>query len=144
MKTSNRLCIKDSPQTRPNLINYTNSPEMCHIIDVAATLLPYVAYLHCAVPNSVRVYQHCAMPNSVGVLTSKSVLISSFRTPITNVLRSSRVSRKLGALIVRYSQKKECISFVFYFENSSDAITLEPLVPPIEVGFSLSAKYTLS
>ena len=35
-------------------------------------------------------------------------------------LRSSGASRKLGALIVRYSQKKECISFVFY-------TTLEPL-----------------
>ncbi len=46
-----------------------------------------------------------------------------------NVLRSSGISRKLGALIVRYSQKKKCISFVFYcFQNLSIAITLDPLV----------------
>ena len=45
------------------------------------------------------------------------------------VLRSSGISRMSGALNVRYSQKKECISFVFYcFENLSIAITLEPLV----------------
>ncbi len=30
------------------------------------------------------------------------------------MLRSSGFSWKLGALIVRYSQKKECISLVFY------------------------------
>ena len=34
-----------------------------------------------------------------------------------------------GTLIVRYSQKKECIPFVFCcFDNLSIAITLEPLV----------------
>ncbi len=39
------------------------------------------------------------------------------------VLRSSGISRKSVALIVRYRQKKECISFVFYcFENLSIAI----------------------
>ncbi len=44
------------------------------------------------------------------------------------VLRSSGISRKSGALIVRHSQKGECISFVFYcFENLSTVITLEPL-----------------
>ncbi len=30
-----------------------------------------------------------------------------------NVLRSSGISQKSGALIVRYSQKKECIYFCF-------------------------------
>ena len=46
------------------------------------------------------------------------------------VMRSSKVSQKLGALIVRYNQKKESISFVFFcFKNLSIAITLEPLVP---------------
>ncbi len=45
------------------------------------------------------------------------------------VLRSSMISLKSGALIVRYSQKKERISFVFYCsENLSVAITSEPLV----------------
>ena len=38
------------------------------------------------------------------------------------VLRSSRITRKSGALIVRYNQKKEWISLVFYcFENPSIA-----------------------
>ena len=46
-----------------------------------------------------------------------------------NVLRFSGISRKSAALIVRYSQKKKCISFVFCcFEKLSIAITLEPLV----------------
>ncbi len=46
-----------------------------------------------------------------------------------NVLWSSGISWKSGALTVRYSQKKECISFVFYcFENLSIDIALEPLV----------------
>ncbi len=51
----------------------------------------------------------------------------------TIVLRSSGVIQKSGALIVRYSLKKECISFSFFFflfycfENLSIAITLEPL-----------------
>ncbi len=46
-----------------------------------------------------------------------------------NVLRSSGISQKSGALIVRYSQKKEYISCVFYcFENLSIAITLEQQV----------------
>ncbi len=50
----------------------------------------------------------------------------------TNVLRSSGVNRKSGAVIVRYSQKKNFISFVFYcFENPSIALTFEP-----QVGFS--------
>ena len=45
------------------------------------------------------------------------------------VLPSSGISWNSGALIVRYRQKKECVSFVFYcFENISNAITLEPLV----------------
>ena len=44
------------------------------------------------------------------------------------VLRSSGISRKSGALIVTYSQKKKCIRFVFYcFENLLIAVTLEPL-----------------
>ncbi len=39
------------------------------------------------------------------------------------------IAESVGALILRYSQKKECISSVFYcFENPSIAITLEPLV----------------
>ncbi len=49
---------------------------------------------------------------------------------MTIVLRSRGISQKSGAMTVRYSQKKECISFVFYcFENLSIAKTLEPLVP---------------
>ncbi len=45
------------------------------------------------------------------------------------MLRSSGISPKSGTLIVRYSQKKEYISFVFYCsENLSIAITLEPVV----------------
>ena len=45
-----------------------------------------------------------------------------------NVLRARRVSRKSGALIARYSQKKDYISFVFYcFENLA-ILTLKPLV----------------
>ncbi len=45
------------------------------------------------------------------------------------VLRSRGISWKLTALIMRYSQKKERIYFVFYcFENLSIAITLKPLV----------------
>ena len=46
------------------------------------------------------------------------------------VLQSSWISQKSGALIVRYSQKKELISFVFYCseENHSIAYNLEPLV----------------
>ena len=48
---------------------------------------------------------------------------------IAYVLRSSGISRKSEALIVRYSQKNECISFVvfYYFDNLSIAVTLEPL-----------------
>ena len=47
----------------------------------------------------------------------------------TIVMPSSMISRKSVALTVRYSQKMECISFVFYyFENISIPITLEPLV----------------
>ena len=54
-----------------------------------------------------------------------------------NVLHSSGISRKLGAMTVRYSGKKECVSFVFYcFENLSIAGTLESLVRFIQVGFS--------
>ncbi len=42
---------------------------------------------------------------------------------------NSGISRKSVALIVRYSQKKKCITFVFYCsENLSIVITLEPLV----------------
>ena len=41
----------------------------------------------------------------------------------TNVLRSNRINRKSAALIARYSQKKECSSFVFYcFKNLSIVI----------------------
>ena len=43
------------------------------------------------------------------------------------VLRSSGISQKSAALIARYSQKKECISFV-YSQNLSIAVTLQPLV----------------
>ncbi len=51
------------------------------------------------------------------------------------VLLSSRISRKSGALIVRYSQKKECVSFVFYcFENPS--IANFGTTGLIQVGFS--------
>ncbi len=45
-----------------------------------------------------------------------------------NVLRSSRISRKSAALIVRYSQKKKWIFIVFYCsKNLQLLITLEPL-----------------
>ena len=45
------------------------------------------------------------------------------------VSQSRWISRKSGVLIMRYSQKRECISFVLYcFENLSSTITLEPLV----------------
>ena len=45
------------------------------------------------------------------------------------MLRSSRISRKLGALIVRCSQKKDCTSFVFScFENPSVAHNFGTLV----------------
>ena len=46
------------------------------------------------------------------------------------VLRSSRASWKPGALIVRYSQKRNVfLSFYLYcFHNPSIAVTLEPLV----------------
>ncbi len=51
------------------------------------------------------------------------------------VLRSSGISRKLALLIVRYSQKKELISIVFYCsENHSIAHNLET-TGPIQVGF---------
>ena len=41
------------------------------------------------------------------------------------MLRSSRINWKWGALIVRYSEKKECISFLFScFKNLSIVITL--------------------
>ncbi len=44
------------------------------------------------------------------------------------VLWSRGISRKSAALIVKYSQKKKWISFVFYcFKNLSIAIILEPL-----------------
>ena len=55
------------------------------------------------------------------------------------VLRSSRISWKSRALIVRYSQKKECISIVLRILQL--LITLEP-TGPIQVGFS--AKMYLS
>ena len=46
-----------------------------------------------------------------------------------HVLRSSGISLESPASIVRYRQKKECISFVFYcYENLSIAVTLAPLV----------------
>ena len=52
------------------------------------------------------------------------------------VLRSSGISRQSKGLIVRYSQKKELISFVFYcFENSSIAHSVGT-TSPIQVGFS--------
>ncbi len=55
--------------------------------------------------------------------------LKSLRKCVANVLRSSGVSWKSGALIVRHSQKKECISFVLYcFEKPSIAIPLEELV----------------
>ncbi len=44
------------------------------------------------------------------------------------MLQSSWISRKSAALIVRYSQKKECISIIFYSsEKVQLLITLEPL-----------------
>ncbi len=44
-------------------------------------------------------------------------------------MQYSGITWKSTALIVRYSQKKECISIVFYCsENLSIVITLEPLV----------------
>ena len=56
--------------------------------------------------------------------------------PDTYVLRLSGISRKSAALIRRYSQKKECISIVFYWsENPSIACNLR-ITEPIQVGFS--------
>ncbi len=67
-----------------------------------------------------------------GTLTTFKQCISKFLPEFVwglNVLRSSRISQKSAALTVRYGQKKECISFVFYcLENLSIAITLQPLV----------------
>ncbi len=52
------------------------------------------------------------------------------------VLRSSGISRKSEGLIVRYSQKKECISFVFYcFWESFNCYNFGT-TGPIQVGFS--------
>ncbi len=54
----------------------------------------------------------------------------------TNVLRSTRISRKSAALIVRYSQKKKWLSIVFYcYKNPSIAHNLWT-TGPIQVGFS--------
>ncbi len=70
------------------------------------------------------------------------------------VLRSSGIGWKSGELIVRYSQKKECISFVFYcFENLSIAITLKPLIRfswgfqqnvPLQMRTSIQCKLKMS
>ena len=55
---------------------------------------------------------------------------------VTYVLPSSRISLKSGALILRYSQKKEWISFIFYcFENPLIAHDFGT-TDPIQVGFS--------
>ncbi len=52
------------------------------------------------------------------------------------VLRSSGISQKSGALIVRYNQEKESISFGFScFEKSSIAHNFGTTCP-IQVGFS--------
>ena len=52
------------------------------------------------------------------------------------VLQSSGIIRKSGALIVRYSQKKKWVSFVFYcFEYPSIAHNFGT-TGPIQVGFS--------
>ena len=71
------------------------------------------------------------IPNQNEVWLTKWMNICSWYFTDIHVylLRSSRISWKSAALIVRNSQEKECISFVFYcFENLSTAVTLEPLV----------------
>ncbi len=55
------------------------------------------------------------------------------------VLQSSGISWRSAVLIVRYNQKKECISVFYCFENPSIAHNLRT-TGPIQVGFS--AKYT--
>ncbi len=59
----------------------------------------------------------------------KDKIEKSFPNTLSHVLRSSGISRKSAAMIVRYSQKKECNSFVSYcLENLSNAQTLEPMI----------------
>ena len=61
-------------------------------------------------------------------------------TESANVFRSSGISRKSGTLIVRYSQKKELISFVFYCsENPSNAHNI--VKPLVRSGGVLSKNY---
>ena len=55
---------------------------------------------------------------------------------MVHVLRSSRISRKSGALIVRYSQKKERIAVVFYCSENPSIVHNFGNTDPIQVGFS--------
>ena len=58
----------------------------------------------------------------------------------TAILRSSGISRKAAALIVRYSQKKKLISIVFYCSGNHSIAHNLGTTGPIQVGFS--AKHT--
>ena len=82
------------------------------------------------VSNSIL--PHRSLQNFIGQLTSVQEFIFCFAllyAELTHVLPSSGISWKSAALIVRYSQKKECISFVFYCSvHLSIASTLESLV----------------
>ncbi len=62
------------------------------------------------------------------------------------VLQSSTVSRKSEALIVRYSQKKELICFVFYcFERTLQLVILNfRTTGPIQVRFSAKCTSPMS
>ena len=77
------------------------------------------------------------------IAKAKSVWFSclhSYHPSKTYVLRSSGMSRKLAALIVRYSQKKKCISIVFYCSEHPSIAHNLGTTGPIQVG--LSAKCT--
>ncbi len=85
----------------------------------------------CLIKNSTLDYRHTNITtikgDNIWLTTSKGTVAIEYIS--RNVLQSSGISWKLAALIERYTQKKGCISFVFYcFENLSIVITLESLV----------------
>ncbi len=88
------------------------------------------ALIHCKVLNSTMInseFGNCQYHPTYRAPTSNQRM---------NVLRSRRISRKSAALIMRYSQKKNWISIVFYCsENYSIAHKLGT-TGPIQVGVS--------
>ena len=83
--------------------------------------------------GSINILNSTGIKQIVRILKSKpKVGRAIFKCLIlgNNVLRPSEISLESAALIVRYSQKKECISFfIFYcFVNLSIVITLESLI----------------